>query len=96
VLVEGCNSPRCKLLIDLAPSVSLVRSTQKYFRVMTRSESEEARIFVLLPDGIPGRPVLPTDLFGHWLDEYECGSQGSGPRPSCQTPPRSVCRQAGK
>jgi superfamily II DNA or RNA helicase len=74
VLVEGWSSPRCKLLIDLAPSVSLVRSTQKYFRVMTRSEGEEARIFVLLPDGIPGRPVLPTELFGHWLDEYECGS----------------------
>lgn len=36
VLVEGWNSPRCKLLVDLAPSLSLLRSTQKYFRVMTR------------------------------------------------------------
>jgi superfamily II DNA or RNA helicase len=47
VLLEGWSSPRCKLLLDLAPSVSRVRATQKYFRVMTRHRDEEARIVVL-------------------------------------------------
>jgi len=73
VLVEGWSSPRCKLLLDLAPSVSRVRATQKYFRVMTRHADHEARIFVLLPKNLPGTPVLPMDLFGRPLDEYVCG-----------------------
>lgn len=42
VLIEGWNSPRCKLLIDLAPSLSRVRATQKHFRVLTRSTREWA------------------------------------------------------
>lgn len=74
VLVEGWNSPGCKLLIDLAPSLSLVRSTQKYFRVMTRHAEREARIYVLLPSDLPGLPVLPTELFGRSLRDYECGT----------------------
>jgi len=73
VLVEGWSSPRCKLLLDLAPSVSRVRATQKYFRVMTRHADDEARIYVLLPKNLPGTPVLPMDLFGRPLDEYVCG-----------------------
>ncbi len=78
VLVEGWSSPRCKLLIDLAPSASRVRATQKYFRVMTRHGEDEARIFVLLPKDLPGLPILPVDLFGG-LVEYRCGALiGSG------------------
>jgi hypothetical protein len=64
VLIEGWSSPRCKLLLDLAPSTSRVRATQKYFRVMTRDGDTQARIVVLLPTNLPAAPVLPIDLFG--------------------------------
>jgi type III restriction/modification enzyme restriction subunit len=64
VLIEGWSSPRCKLLLDLAPSTSRVRATQKYFRVMTRDGDAQARIVVLLPTYLPAPPVLPIDLFG--------------------------------
>lgn len=74
VLIEGWNSPRCKLLVDLAPSHSRVRATQKFFRVMTRCGDREARIYVLIPDGLPEMPTLPTDLFGNPFDDYECGA----------------------
>lgn len=73
VLIEGWNSPRCKLLIDLAPSLSRVRATQKYFRVLTRCENFEARLYVILPAELPVLPVLPTELFGPHLRDYECG-----------------------
>lgn len=73
VLIEGWSSPRCKLLIDLAPTLSRVRATQKYFRVMTRHGGAEARIYVLLPTGLPELPVLPMELFGRSCAEYECG-----------------------
>lgn len=73
VLIEGWNSPRCKLLIDLAPSLSRVRATQKYFRVLTRCENHEARLYVILPAELPALPVLPTELFGPHLRDYECG-----------------------
>jgi len=62
VLIEGWSSPRCKLLIDLAPTASQVRATQKYFRVMTRDGESEASIYVLLPRRLPAPPVLPMDL----------------------------------
>jgi superfamily II DNA or RNA helicase len=73
VLVEGWNSPRCKLLVDLAPSLSRVRATQKFFRVLTRNGSEEARIYVVLPTDLPALPVLPTELLGRSLRDYACG-----------------------
>lgn len=73
VLVEGWSSPRCKLLIDLAPSASRVRATQKYFRVMTRHAEHDARICVLLPKRLPALPILPVDLFGG-QGEYQCGA----------------------
>ncbi|MBN1652925.1 MAG: DEAD/DEAH box helicase family protein [Deltaproteobacteria bacterium] len=74
VLIEGWNSPRCKLLVDLAPSRSRVRATQKFFRVMTQCGDREARIYVLIPNGLPEMPILPTDLFGNPFDDYECGA----------------------
>ena len=64
MLIEGWSSPRCKLLLDLAPSTSRVRATQKYFRVMTRDGDTQARIVVLLPTNLPASPALPIDLFG--------------------------------
>jgi hypothetical protein len=79
VLTEGWSSPRCKLLVDLAPTLSRVRATQKYFRVMTRHHGAEARIYVLLPTGLPEMPVLPTELFGRSCAEYECGDLLGGP-----------------
>jgi superfamily II DNA or RNA helicase len=64
VLLEGWSSPRCKLLIDLAPSLSRVRATQKFFRVMTRQGDQEARIYMLIPAELPVMPVLPMEVFG--------------------------------
>lgn len=73
VLIEGWNAPNCKLLIDLAPSASRVRATQKYFRVMTRYKDQEARIVVILPTRMPGFPILPVDLMLKPGECYECG-----------------------
>jgi len=73
VLLEGWSSARCKLLLDLAPTLSRVRATQKYFRVMTRHGGAEARIYVLLPKGLPELPILPTELFGPSHGEVLCG-----------------------
>jgi hypothetical protein len=73
VLIEGWNAPRCKLLLDLAPSLSRVRATQKYFRVMTRYRDLEARIYVLLPNHLQRQPVLPTDLLLSPGEGYRCG-----------------------
>ncbi len=74
VLIEGWNAPRCKLLVDLAPTLSVVRATQKYFRVMTRHKATEARIVVILPSDIPRPPVLPIDLLLTPGQTYDCGS----------------------
>ena len=73
VLIEGWNAPHCKLLIDLAPSLSRVRATQKYFRVMTRYADQEARIFVILPKNLPSQPILPLDLLLKPGVVYSCG-----------------------
>ncbi len=64
VLIEGWDSPRCKLLIDLAPTLSEVRAKQKYFRVMTKFNDAVARIYVLLPDNLERIPIFPQTLFG--------------------------------
>jgi superfamily II DNA or RNA helicase len=63
VLLEGWSSPHCKLLIDLAPSLSRVRATQKFFRVMTRLGDLEARIYMLIPAELPVMPILPMEVF---------------------------------
>ena len=73
VLIEGWNSPPCKLLLDIAPSLSRVRATQKYFRVMTRYNEREARMVVILPKHLPRQPVLPIDLILQPGEEYVCG-----------------------
>jgi len=64
VLVEGWDSPRCKLLLDLAPTISQVLSKQKFFRVMTKLGDAVARIFMLLPEGLSKAPIFPQELFG--------------------------------
>lgn len=80
VLIEGWSSPRCKLLIDLAPSVSRVRAAQKYFRPMTRDGAAVAHVYVLLPALLPALPTLPTDLFGAPPEGYTCGELVAGPQ----------------
>ncbi|MDO8583735.1 MAG: sigma factor-like helix-turn-helix DNA-binding protein [bacterium] len=74
VLIEGWNAPRCKVLIDLAPSLSHVRAMQKFFRPMTKWEGREARIYLLVPKNLPQIPVLPMDLFGWPTETYEAGA----------------------
>ncbi|TAL19345.1 hypothetical protein EPN90_03830 [Patescibacteria group bacterium] len=73
VLIEGWNSPRCKLLVDLAPSVSRVRATQKFCRVMTKRGDEEATIVMLMPKNLPEQPIMPMELFLPSADEYAQG-----------------------
>ncbi len=73
VLIEGWNAPQCKLLLDLAPSLSRVRATQKYFRVMTRYKDKEARVVVILPSHLLVQPILPIDLLLNSGENYLCG-----------------------
>lgn len=73
VLIEGWNSLACKLLIDLAPSLSWVKATQKFFRPMTKDENREAAIFMLIPKGLPAMPIIPMDLFEWNMPEFEEG-----------------------
>lgn len=73
VLTEGWDSPVCKVLVDLAPSVSLVRATQKFFRPMTKDGDKEAHIGIILPKGLRYKPILPTDLILPSGSEYEIG-----------------------
>jgi superfamily II DNA or RNA helicase len=82
VLIEGWNSPRCKLLIDLAPSVSMVRSTQKFCRVLTKQEDQEARIYMILPKGLSKAPIMPMEILMTSSREYEAGDLVSDAKPS--------------
>lgn len=90
VLIEGWSSPRCKVLVDLAPSVSRVRATQKYFRAMTRDGDAEARLYVLLPKDLPELPTLPMDLLGAPGGEYECGTLLGGEPAQTSAPSRAI------
>jgi RNA polymerase sigma factor (sigma-70 family) len=88
VLIEGWSSERCKLLIDLAPGLSVVRACQKYTRPMTKVGDTEARIVVLIPDGLREFPVLPLDVFGPGIEEALGEAPVSRPRPRLDTLPR--------
>ncbi|MDQ7814777.1 MAG: sigma factor-like helix-turn-helix DNA-binding protein [Patescibacteria group bacterium] len=73
VLVQGWNSPRCKLLIDLAMTLSRVLATQKFSRPLTRDGDNEARIIAFVPKDLPVMPLLPLELFGSSLTSYRAG-----------------------
>ena len=62
ILVEGWSAQRCKLLIDLMPSVSEVRSTQKMFRPLTKWNGMLAIMHVILPRGLTRKPILPDTM----------------------------------
>lgn len=69
MLLEGFDMPNCRLLIDLSPSCSLVRTKQKYTRVMTKVGNEVGHIVSLLPTDLPRHPYLPRDIFGPSVEE---------------------------
>lgn len=69
VLLRGWNSPRCKHLIDLAPTLSRVRATQKFCRPLTKAGDRPAHITQIFPRDIGVEPYLPQDVFGSAADE---------------------------
>ncbi len=104
VLIEGWDSPRCKLEIDLAPSLSEVRAKQKYFRVMTRDNDTLARIFVLVPECMPRMPIFPQSLFGlsvdvegyeEWMGKQRTRNVRTSGRAKKADPPRKGPRVEG-
>ena len=66
-----------------------MRATQKYFRVMTPYEDEEAAILVLLPRQLWRPPVTPLDILLEPGEEYACGTHVSGGSPSPRRDPRA-------
>ncbi|MBI4592401.1 DEAD/DEAH box helicase family protein [Candidatus Uhrbacteria bacterium] len=84
VLLRGWDSRRCKLLIDLYLSLSLVRSKQKYFRPLTKDGDAEASIWLIVPKRLPRDPVLPSVVFGISMHETWVG------KPLFHQPPAHV------
>lgn len=69
VLTLGWNYPPCKIMVDLAFSMSLVDAIQKWLRITRLFKGKdgnqvEPRLYMLLPFGLEKMPVLPSDLFG--------------------------------
>ena len=81
VLLRGWDAPHCKLLIDLAPSCSLVRAKQKFFRPMRKFEGKVAKLYMLLPQNLPQAPVFPSDFFGKSIAVSLAGEAPTKQRP---------------
>lgn len=78
MLLEGFDMSNCRMLIDLSPSCSLVRTKQKYTRVMTKVGDQVGHIVSFLPADLPRRPYLPRDIFGPSVEELvEAEERGS-------------------
>ena len=92
VLIEGWNSPRCKLLIDLSPTPSVVRAEQKFFRVLTKWEGQIAHIHILIPKNLARQPILPTQFLEWSSDVYEAGEL-MGPKKQQPTAPDAKARE---
>ncbi|MFZ2804349.1 MAG: DEAD/DEAH box helicase family protein [Patescibacteria group bacterium] len=73
VLIEGWSSLHCKVLIDLAPTISRVLATQKFCRVLTRDGETEARIYQIVPQKLPQGVMMPMDILAPSLESYEAG-----------------------
>lgn len=85
-LLRGWDSPRCKLLIDMAPGTTPVLAGQKYTRPLTKDGDSEATLYTLLPMNLPLEPILPSDiLMSYELDisdvpvssKYQAGRGGT-------------------
>lgn len=68
VLIEGWSCPTCKALIDIAPSASRLRATQKFFRPLTKDGDREAVIAMVMPQGLATMPLTPHDIIGASLN----------------------------
>ncbi|GEM_PF-3490094 len=64
VLTQGWDSPRCKYLIDLAPTFSPVLAQQKYTRPLTKTDNKQiATIVTVVPKNLPVEPIFPGEVF---------------------------------
>lgn len=70
-LIQGWDSKRCKLLVSLAASRSLVKSKQLFFRPLTKDGNAEGHIHLIIPRDLPGSPILPNDVFGKSVEQVE-------------------------
>lgn len=95
-LIEGWDSARCKLLIDLSPSLSLVMATQKFCRVLTRDGDREAHIVMIVPAGLARSPIMPMELLAPALEEYETGEIVDTPEPGVASKPKKLKRHPRK
>jgi len=68
MLLRGWDSPRCKLIIDEAPSLSAVLTKQKLMRPLTRVGNTPAHIVTVYPRLLRARPVMPEDVFGRGFE----------------------------
>ena len=69
VLTLGWDHPPCKVMVDLAFTLSYVDAIQKWLRItrLWKNAAGEAvvpRLYMLLPTGLNELPILPSDLFG--------------------------------
>lgn len=87
ILVEGWSAVRCKMLIDIVPSISEVRALQKMFRPLTKWQGMQAIMHVLIPKGLPRKPILPDTML--LADEKEDALHARAvPGGKSQLPPR--------
>jgi len=66
LLLQGWDSPRCKLLVDIAPSASPVTAGQKFCRPLTKNgvdDETQAYIYSLVPSNLLSNPISPGDVF---------------------------------
>ncbi len=71
VLIQGWTSLRCKLMIDLAPTLSMVRAKQKWFRILTKFLNLEARLYLVTSTKLSRTPLMPVEVFGRSVVERD-------------------------
>ncbi len=91
ILVRGWDAEQCKLLIDVDPTISLVRAGQKFTRPMTKKNAEDARvakIYSVVPKNLKYPPLLPPDVLMSGDKAYPTGRVfGKRPDPLKETKP---------
>lgn len=63
-LLQGFDEPSLKLLIDLAPSISIVRGEQKFCRPLTKYKDMVGIIALIYPRTLRPPPILPLAILG--------------------------------